>query len=66
MKFVLAACLAAAASAEGLRKAETEIESNHLDLELEINGERKLTNVLGARSDALDGTRYLPSWLALT
>ena len=45
MKFVLAACLAAAASAEGLRKAETEIESNHLDLELEINGERKLMNV---------------------
>ena len=42
MKFVLAACLAAAASAEGLRKAETvEFESNHLDLELEINGERK-------------------------
>jgi len=41
-----AACLAAAASAEGLRKAETEIESNHLDLELEINGERQLFPLL--------------------
>lgn len=49
MKFVLAACLAAAVSAEGLRKAEPEIESNHLDLELEINGERKWMNVLGAK-----------------